>query len=387
MIIKAKNKGFLCINGHPTGCQVNVAKEIEAAKANIMAEGPLNVLVIGSSNGFGLSSRITAAYSMGANTMGIFSSKPPRENREATSGWYNSYALTQELMKLSTTHVNLNADAFAKETKEEAIRIIRECFPEGLDLVVYSIAAARRKVGEEIFKSAIKPIGQPVKTWDMNLDTGIISEVELLPASEEEIESTRRVMGGEDWQLWMEALSSAGVLKENNKTFAYTYIGSRHTRAIYNDGTIGNAKDHLLTTARAMNEKGLTKAYVISQPAIITQSSSVIPSISLYMTILMDIFRKKGHDNSSQHHTLNTMLTAFLKDPEEILVINNGYELSREIQSEVNRRWDNIRAGEALSLEDGDPQEFKKAFFNNFGFELDEVDYTKDVDYYLLFEE
>lgn len=387
MIIKAKNKRFICINGHPTGCAVNVAKEIEEARAHVIAGGPLNVLVIGSSNGFGLSSRITAAYSMGANTMGIFSSKPPREKREATSGWYNSYALTKELEKLPTTHINLNADAFAPETKEAAIRIIKERFPEGIDLVVYSIAAARRTVGEETFKSAIKPIGQPVKTWDLNLDTGIVSEVELHPGTEEEIESTKRVMGGEDWQLWIEALSSAGLLKEDNRTFSYTYIGSSHTRAIYNEGTIGNAKDHLLTTARAMNEKGLTKAFVISQPAVITQSSSVIPSISLYMTILMDIYREKAYDNSSQTHTRNTMLEAFLKDPDEVLVINNGYELSDEIQAEVNRRWDRIRAGEALPAENGDPAVFREAFLNNFGFELDEVDYEKDVDHYLIFEE
>ena len=384
MIIKAKNKRFICINGHPVGCALNVTNEIEEAKAHVISEGPLNVLIIGSSNGFGLSSRIAAAYSMGANTMGIFSSKPPKEKREATSGWYNSYALTQELKKLPTTHINLNADAFQPETKVEALRLIRAYFPEGIDLVIYSIAAARRNVGEETFKSSIKPIGAEVETWDLSLETGIVSKVVLQPAVEEEIESTRRVMGGEDWQLWIEALQEGGVLNEESKTFAYTYIGSSHTRAIYNEGTIGRAKDHLLKTAERMNEKALTHAYVISQPAVITQSSSVIPSISLYMTILMDIYTKKNYDNSLQTHIRNTMKEAYIKNPAEILVINNGYELSDEIQSAVNERWDKIQEGEPLSKDSGDPQNFKDAFLNNFGFELGEVDYAEDVEHYLL---
>ncbi len=384
MVIKPRCKKFICINSHPTGCANNVKREIEAAKQNVISDKPMNVLVIGSSNGFGLSSRICAAYSMNANTMGIFSSRPPRENKEATSGWYNSYALARELEKLPTTHVDLNADAFAPETKDKAIELIREKFPQGIDLVVYSIAAARRTVGEETYKSSIRPIGGPVKTWNLDLDTGLVNEMELTPGSEAEIESTRKVMGGEDWSLWIDALSEAKVLKDRCKTFAYTYIGSKHTRAVYNDGTIGNAKDHLLFTARAITEAGKARAYVISQPAVITQSSSVIPSISLYMTILMDIYREKNYDNSTQTHVRNMMESSYLKDPEDVLVINNGYELSDEIQAEVNKKWDQIRENEELPESVGNPEEFRQAFLKMFGFNQPGIDYDAEVEHYLV---
>lgn len=384
MVIKPRCKKFICINSHPVGCANNVKREIETAKQNVISEGPLNVLVIGSSNGFGLSSRICAAYSMKANTMGVFSSRPPKETKEATSGWYNSYALARELEKLPTTHIDLNADAFAPETKEQAVKMIKANFPAGLDLVIYSIAAARRTVGEHTYKSSIRPIGSTVKTLNLDLDTGLVHELELTPGTDAEIESTRKVMGGEDWSLWIDALSQAGVLKANSKTFAYTYIGSKHTRAVYNDGAIGKAKDHLLLTATQITQAGKSRAYVVSQPAVITQSSSVIPSISLYMTVLMDIYREKNYDNSIQTHVRNMMKSSFLKDPADALVINNQYELSDEIQAQVNKKWDMIKENEELPETIGDPEDFRQAFLNMFGFNQPDIDYNADVDHYLV---
>ncbi len=384
MVIKPRCKKFICINSHPVGCANNVKREIEAASQFVIADRPLNVLVIGSSNGFGLSSRICAAYSMHANTMGIFSSRPPKENKEGTAGWYNSYALARELEKLPTTHVDLNADAFAPDTKTTAIDLIKENFPQGLDLVIYSIAAARRIVGDHTYKSSIRPIGGAVKTLNLDLDTGLVHVLNLMPATEVEIESTRKVMGGEDWSLWIDALNEAGVLKADNKTFAYTYIGSQHTRAVYNDGTIGNAKDHLLKTAREIKQAGKSRAYVISQPAVITQSSSVIPSISLYMTVLMNIYKTEGYDNSIQTHIRNMMKQSFLADPESTLVINNQYELSDEIQAQVNQKWDMIKENEELPDGIGDPEEFRQAFLNMFGFNQSDIDYQADVEHYLV---
>lgn len=384
MIIKPKCKKFICTNSHPSGCALNVRQEVEKAKEHVIADQPLNVLVLGSSNGFGLSSRICAAYSMGANTLGIFSSKPPQENREGTAGWYNSYALARELETLPARHIDLNADAFAPETKEQAIDIIRREFPEGLDLVIYSIAAARRKVGDETFKSYIRPVGEPVTTLDMDVDTSIVREIELTPAKDSEIESTRRVMGGEDWAIWIRTLNEAGLLKPGSKTFAYTYIGSSHTRAVYNDGTIGGAKNHLAKTAEEMSQEGLCDAQVISQPAVVTQSSSVIPSISLYMTILMGIYKERRYDNSTQSHIRKMMQEAFLKDRPERLVLNNEYELSPEIQAALSEKWDAVRPGEPLSPGIGDPDDFRRAFLRQFGFGLEGVDYAKDVEHYLI---
>lgn len=384
MIIKPKCKKFICVNSHPVGCALNVKEEISRARARKLSDGPMNVLVIGSSNGFGLSARICAAWSMGANTMGVFSSRPPRENREATSGWYNSYALAQELKTLPGIHSDLNEDAFATETKEKAIEMIRRDFPDGLDLVIYSIAAGRRKVGDDLFKSYIKPVGQSAFTPDLDLDTGIIRQVELSSATEEEIRSTQKVMGGEDWELWIRALNDAGVLKDGSKTFAFTYIGSHHTRAIYNAGTIGLAKDHLAQTAERLTGAGITRAHVVSQPAVVTQSSSVIPSISLYMTLLMDIYRQRNYDNSIGGHIARMMEEAVLADHPDSLIMNNTYELSPEIQSAMDERWSRLEIGSALPSDLGDPEAFRSVFLNLFGFGRSDVDYDQDVEHLLI---
>lgn len=384
MIIKPKCKKFICINSHPGGCAMNVKEEIDQARQSHLTDGPMNVLVIGSSNGFGLSSRICAAYSMGANTMGVFSSKPPSDRREATSGWYNSYALAKELKSLPTHHVDLNADAFDPQTKAQAIDILRREFPQGLDLVIYSIAAARRKVGDNLYKSSIRPVGEAVTTLDLDLESGVVREVQLQPASPEEVESTRKVMGGEDWALWIEALHEAGVLKPGCKSFAYTYIGSSQTKSIYNDGAIGKAKDHVAQTAQALSQSGRVNAQVISQPAVVTQSSSVIPSISLYMTILMEIFHQAKYDNSTQAHINRMMETCFLNTRPGHLVLNNEFELSEAIQQQVDKKWNSIVPGEILPEDIGNPERFRQAFLKLFGFGRTDIDYDADVEHYLV---
>lgn len=384
MIIKPKCKKFICINSHPTGCALNVREEIEAAAGHAIPTRPLNVLVIGSSNGFGLSTRICAAWSMGANTIGVFSSRPPIERKEATAGWYNSHALAQELKQLDTRHFDVNGDAFSPQIKEQTLQLIQREFPEGLDLVVYSIAAGRRKVGEDVYKSYIRPVGEAVKTLDLDLESGMVREIELTPGTPEEMESTRKVMGGEDWALWIEALHGAGLLKEDSRSLAFTYIGSHHTRAIYNEGTIGHAKDHLAETARQLSEAGLTRAQVVSQPAVVTQSSSVIPSISLYMTVLMDIYQATGYDNSTQSHIRRMMEEMVIKDQPGHLLINNDYELSAPIQAQVDEKWAAIEPGAALPQVAGDPEAFRQEFLSLYGFGRTDVDYEADVDHMLI---
>ncbi len=384
MIIKPKCKKFICVNAHPEGCARKVAEEIAVAKTVHLDDTPRNVLIIGSSNGFGLSTRISAAWSLGANTIGVYSSKPPMERREATAGWYNAHALAAELKNAPGRHFDVNGDAFSPETKDEVLALIRREFPEGLDLVVYSVAAGRRKVDGEIYKSYIRPIGEPVMTLDLDLDTGIVREIELAAASAEDIISTRKVMGGEDWALWIKALAEADLLKADSKSFAFTYIGSRHTRAIYNEGTIGKAKDHLAQTAQELTDQGYTRAQVISQPAVVTQSSSVIPSISLYMTVLLDIYRTTGYDNSTQSHIRRMMETMYLQEQPGHLLINNDYELSAPIQAMVDEKWDRIVAGEPLPESTGDPELFRKEFLSLYGFGRPDIDYDAEIDHLRL---
>lgn len=311
MVIKPKRKKFLCINSHPLGCAANVQEEITRAKALPFPQRPLTVLILGASSGYGLSSRIVSAFGMGANTLGVYYARPPEDQRVADAGWYNTLALAQELKKTSGIHHHVNRDAFSLAAKQETAKCLRDAFPRGVDLLIYSIAAPRRLCGDRVYRSTIKPLGAPVETLDMDPESGMISKITVAPATKEEADETRKVMGGEDWLDWVHYLKHEGLLNEGAKTFAYTYIGSELTRGIYNAGTIGYAKDHLLETARWLNDQGILQAHVVSQPAVVTQSSAVIPSISLYMTLLMKLYEENHRDNSCVSHIARMMEHVF----------------------------------------------------------------------------
>lgn len=369
-MIQPLRKKTLCINSHPQGCTYNVNQEIALAKT-MTGDAPFKkVLVIGASTGFGLSSRIAAAFSLEADTLGVYRSSPPRPGKEGNAGYNNSQAFIQAARELPGNHLDVVGDAFSQETKETVIQALRDGFGP-VDLVIYSIAAPRRKTNQGNYRSTIKPVGQPVKVLDLDMDSQSLSEITLEPASQTEIEETRKVMGGEDWQAWMMALKGADLLQEDCQTIAYTYLGSDLTRAIYNDGTIGKAKDHLLETAESLRQEGII-AQVISQPAVVTQSSSVIPSIGLYLTLLNHVYQELGIQENQQ--TIMARMFEKLKDPREVLVYNNETELSPEVQNALKSAWDKLKADESLPKEYAG-WSFKEAFLNLFGFELPQEAY------------
>jgi enoyl-[acyl-carrier protein] reductase/trans-2-enoyl-CoA reductase (NAD+) len=309
-IIKRRSRGFICVNAHPEGCRVNVERQIAAISrettggipGGTTGKGgklPRNVLVIGASTGYGLASRIAAAWGCGARTLGVFFERPPEGDKTASAGYYNTVALHQRAKTDGLFAASLNGDAFSDETKREAIEIIRrELAP--LDLVIYSLASPKRtdpRTGA-VYNSALKPIGQPYSSRTIELDSGKVTGVTLEPASAREIADTVAVMGGDDWRLWMEALSSEGLLAREITALAYSYIGPELTWPIYRDGTIGRAKKDLDLAAHALNEMLLEEhgghAWVSVNKAVVTQASAAIPVVPLYLSALMKVMQAKG---------------------------------------------------------------------------------------------
>ena len=319
MIISPRVRGFICTNAHPVGCAQNVAQQIEYIKRQSfegVAGTPKNVLVIGSSTGYGLASRITAAYGYGAKTLGLFFEKPPTEKRTASAGYYNSAAFEAQAQADGLFAKSINGDAFSNEAKAKAIEIINNEMGGKIDLVVYSLASPRRTdpLSGETYMSTLKPVGEAYTAKNLNTDTQIVGEITCEPANDQEIADTIKVMGGEDWALWIDALAEAGVLESGAKTVAYTYIGDKLTKPIYGHATIGKAKEHLDTTAAALNSRHSVEARVSVLKAVVTQASSAIPVMPLYLSILFKEMKAAGtHEGciepvSYTHLTLPTIL-------------------------------------------------------------------------------
>ena len=385
MIIEPRMRGFICLTAHPEGCAQNVKNQIEYVKSKGHIDGAKNVLVIGASTGFGLASRITSAFGSDAGTIGVFFEKPPSEGKTATPGWYNSAAFEIEAEKAGLYAKSINGDAFSNEVKQQTIDLIKADLGQ-VDMVIYSLASPVRlhPVTGVLHRSVLKPIGQTFSNKTVDFHTGLVSQVTIEPANQEDIDNTIVVMGGEDWKMWIDALKDAGVLANGATTIAYSYIGPEVTEAVYRKGTIGRAKDDLEATAFKITEdlKSLNgKAYVSVNKALVTQASSAIPVIPLYISLLYKIMKAEGvHEGCIEQiqrlfeqrlYTGNGVPT---DDKGRIRI--DDWEMREDIQERIKVLW--AKATSENLTEIGDLAGYKQDFLNLFGFGFKNVDYNAD---------
>ncbi len=386
MIIKPRVRGFMCVTTHPEGCDANVKQQIDYIQAQApLSEAPKKVLVIGSSTGYGLASRIAAAFGGGAATLGLFFEKEGTERKPGTAGWYNSAAFHKYAEQQGLYAKSINGDAFSNEIKQKTIDVIKRDLGQ-VDLVIYSLASPRRQHPDtgEIFNSTLKPIGKSVTLRGLNTDKDTLSDVTLEPASQQDIDNTVAVMGGEDWQMWIDALSDAGVLADGCSTTAFTYVGEKVTRDIYWDGTIGAAKKDLDKKVLGLREK-LSKtggdARVSVLKAVVTQASSAIPVMPLYLSLLFKVMKADGsHEGCIEqlYHLFTKGLLA--ESPEyddEGRLRADQLELREEIQQAVIDRWDSVSEENLYELSDF--AGYKAEFLRLFGFGIDGVDYEAET--------
>ncbi|OPX43866.1 putative reductase [Ruminiclostridium hungatei] len=386
MIVTPKFRGFICTTSHPAGCEYSVRQQVEYVKKQKRISGAKKVLVIGASTGYGLSSRIAAAFGCGAATIGLFFERQASGNKTASAGWYNSAAFEKFAREEGLYAKSINGDAFSNEIKEQTIELIKKDLGK-VDMVIYSIASPRRihPVTGEVFNSALKPIGSPSTVKTVDFHTQQVSESTIEPADEEEIRQTVAVMGGEDWDMWMKALKEADVLEQGAVTIAYSYVGPEMTHAIYRKGTIGRAKDDLEATAIKLTENnkdmGL-KAYVSINKAVVTQASAAIPVISIYISVLFKVMQDMNiHEGTIEqmYRMLNDRVySGDMKLDEKGRICMDDWEMRPEVQAEVARLW--AEANNENIREISDIEGYRKEFFRLFGFEFDEVDYSADVD-------
>jgi len=387
MVIKPRVRGFLCTTTHPVGCRENVRQQIAHVKeGGAITNGPQRVLVLGASTGYGLASRITAAFGSGASTLGVFFEKEGSERKPGTAGWYNSAAFQSFADAQGLYSKSVNGDAFSDNVKAKVIDIIKEDLGQ-IDLVIYSLAAPRRvhpKTGE-IFQSTLKPIGKATTQKGVNTDKEVIQEYHLEPATQEEIDNTVAVMGGEDWQMWIDALDNAGVLAQGAKTTAYTYIGEKITWDIYWHGTIGAAKrdlDKRVVDIRARLAAKGGDARVSVLKAVVTQASAAIPAMPIYLAILFKVMKARGSHEGCIEQVDRLFRESLYgsrvdPDPEGRLRADN-VELDPVIQDEVAAIWEQINTDNLKDLSDFEG--YRAEFLRLFGFGVDGVDYEAEVD-------
>ena len=386
MIIKPRVRGFLCITTHPTGCDANVRRQMEYVKGKGPIEGgPKRVLVIGASTGYGLASRVTAAFGSGAATLGVFFEKEGTEKKTATAGWYNSAAFHRYAQADGLYAKSINGDAFSDEIKKKTIATIKADLGQ-VDLVVYSLASPRRQhpVTGVVHNSTLKPIGGDVVQKGVNTDKEQVQDFQLLEATQEEIDNTVAVMGGEDWQMWIDALDDAGVLAEGAKTTAYTYIGDKLTWDIYWHGTIGAAKKDLDKRVVAIRERLAASggdARVSVLKAVVSQASAAIPAMPIYLALLFKVMKQQGcHEGIIEQIDGLFRDSLYNNEPyldEEGRLRADQKELDPAIQEAVGKLWEGINT-ENLR-ERSDFASYKREFLQLFGFEVDGVDYDADV--------
>ncbi|MDI1337912.1 MAG: trans-2-enoyl-CoA reductase family protein [Lacunisphaera sp.] len=389
MIIKPKVRGFVCVTAHPTGCAAHIQEQIDQVKAKgPIKQGPKKVLVIGASTGYGLASRITAAFGSGAATLGIFFERPSEEGRPATPGWYNSIAFTRAARAAGLYAGNINGDAFSKEIKAQAIATIaQEMGP--IDLVVYSLASPRRThpVTGVVHKSCLKPLGAPYTNKTVDTDKGIVSDITIEPATEAEAADTVAVMGGEDWEMWMDALAEAKLLAPGATSVAYSYIGPIHTWPIYKDGTIGRAKVDLERAAHAIDAKlkahGNGRAFISVNKALVTQASSAIPVVPLYISILYKVMKAAGTHEGCIEQMQRLFATQLyngstIKFDGEGRVRVDDWEMRPEIQQPVSAIWPQVTTENLAALTD--IEGYRTEFLKLFGFGLTGVNYEAEVE-------
>ncbi len=379
-------RGFICLTAHPEGCAQNVKNQIEYVKSKGKIDGAKKVLVIGASTGFGLASRITSAFGCDAATIGVFFEKEPSEGKTATPGYYNSAALEIEAEKAGLYAKSINGDAFSNEIKQQTIDLIKKDLGQ-VDLVIYSLASPVRMhpTTGVLHRSTLKPIGAKFTNKTVDFHTGNVSEVSIEPANQEDIDNTVVVMGGEDWSMWMNALKDAGVLANDAMTLAYSYIGPEVTEPVYRKGTIGRAKDHLEATAFEITkqlEDVNCKAYVSVNKALVTQASSAIPVIPLYISLLYKTMKAEGiHEGCIEQ--MQRLYSDRLFSGNAIPTDDKGririddWEMRDDVQAQVSKLWE-VATTENLT-EIGDLAGYKQDFLNLFGFGFNGVDYQADT--------
>lgn len=386
MIIEPRMRGFICLTAHPKGAEQSVKNQIEYVKSKGKIDGAKKVLVIGASTGFGLASRITSAFGSDAATIGVFFEKPPMEGKTASPGWYNSAAFETEAHKAGLYAKSINGDAFSNEVKDQTIELIKKDLGQ-VDLVIYSLASPVRTnpVTGITHRSVLKPIGDTFSNKTVDFHTGKVSEISIEPSKEDDIENTVAVMGGEDWAMWMEAMKKAGVLAPGAMTIAYSYIGPSLTEPVYRKGTIGRAKDHLEATAFSITDslKDIGgKAYVSVNKALVTQASSAIPVIPLYISLLYKVMKEEGiHEGTIEQ--IQRLYQQRLYTGGEVPTDEKGririddWEMRDDVQEKVAVLWEKATT-ENLS-EIGDLEGYRKDFYNLFGFDIEGVDYKADT--------
>ncbi|MGA2015959.1 MAG: enoyl-ACP reductase FabV [Opitutaceae bacterium] len=391
MIIKPKVRGFVCVTAHPAGCAAHVDEWIRHVKSKgPVPNGPRKALVIGASTGYGLASRITAAFGSGAGTLGVFFERPSEDGRTATPGWYNSIGFTAAARAAGLYAQNINGDAFSDEIKARALETIRRDMGQ-VDLVVYSLASPRRthpRTGA-VHKSVLKPVGSAYTNKTVDTDKGVVSTVTIEPANEREIADTVAVMGGEDWEMWMKALSDAGLLARGARSVAYSYIGPAVTWAIYKNGTIGLAKNDLERAARAIDSllaRNGGSAVVSVNKALVTQASSAIPVVPLYISILYRVMKENGTHEGCIEQMRRLFATQLYADAGPALdesgrVRVDDLEMRPDVQGSVARIWPDVSTENLRALTD--IAGYRSEFLKLFGFGMAGIDYDAEAEPHL----
>ena len=386
MIIEPRMRGFICTTSHPAGCEQNVKNQIEYIKSKGSIDGAKKVLVIGASTGFGLASRITSAFGSDAATIGVFFEKAPAEGKTASPGWYNSAAFEAEAHKAGLYAKSINGDAFSNEIKQQTIDLIKADLGQ-IDLIVYSLASPVRlhPVTGVLHRSVLKPIGDTFTNKTVDFHSGKVSEISIAPCNDDDIQNTVAVMGGEDWAMWIDALKEANLLAPGATTVAYSYIGPALTEAVYRKGTIGRAKDHLEATAFEITNSLADlngKAFVSVNKALVTQASSAIPVIPLYISLLYKIMKQAGiHEGCIEQ--IQRLYQERLYTNGEVPVDEKGririddLEMHADVQEKVALLWDQAVTENVAEI--GDLEGYRKDFYNLFGFGFDGVDYEADT--------
>ncbi|MBI5425116.1 MAG: trans-2-enoyl-CoA reductase family protein [Opitutae bacterium] len=389
MIIKPKVRGFVCVTAHPTGCAAHIQEQIDYVKSKgPITNGPRNALIIGASTGYGLGSRIAAAFGSGAKTLGVFFERPSEDGRPATPGWYNTIAFTNAARAGGLYAANINGDAFSDDIKKQALEVIaRDMGP--IDLVVYSLASPRRthpRTGV-VHKSTLQPLGAPYTNKTVDTDKGIVSEVTIPPADDTGVADTIAVMGGEDWEMWMQALADAKLLAPGATAMAYSYIGPHHTWPIYKDGTIGRAKIDLERAARAIDAQlkahGNGRAFISVNKALVTQASSAIPVVPLYISILYKVMKEMGLHEGCVEQMQRLFATQLYNGNQPKLdsdgrVRVDDWEMRPDVQAKVAEIWPHVTTENLAQLTD--IAGYRAEFLKLFGFGLAGIDYDAEVE-------
>lgn len=388
MKIEPKIVGNVCLTAHPAGAAAEVKKQIKYVQSKGALQGPKNVLVLGCSGGYGLATRIVCAYACNSTTLGASFEREPAANKTASVGWYNNAAFSKFAAQDGKKEATLNIDAFSEAGKTAVVAAAKKLFgDEKIDFVVYSLASPMRAAPDgQVYKSVLKPIGKAYKGKTVDIFTGSIKEVEVEPANDEEIKATVKVMGGEDWVLWIDALLKANLLAKHAVTVAYSYIGPELTYAIYREGTIGRAKDHLEKSAAQIMES-LSEleggAYVSVNKAVVTRASSVIPVVPLYISLLFKIMKENGKHEGCIEQEYRMMQRMYnegqpVKTDSQRRIRLDDWEMEEAVQARIKKIWADINEENLKTL--GDLESVRKEFMNLHGFEVEGINYDEDID-------